>query len=303
MFKIQGADRKEYGPVSADVVRQWIAERRADGHTLVQAAGTSVWKPLAEFPEFAAALASGPTPPMPPTSGPPSPPRPPMPGQMLPGGPPGTSGMAIASLVLGVVGLCTIVPSLVGLPLGIISLMKIKGSGGRLEGQGLAIAGIVTSAVSLLMIPMFAGMMLPALAKAKQRAQTINCVNQVKQIALGVRLYANDNKDTLPPADRWCDSIQSYVAGAQTFRCKADTSGQRCSFAFNKKVAGKREADVDPRTVLLFEVEGGSGWNESGGPELMMPRSRHGQTVVVGFADGSVQQMRAERVSTLRWDP
>src|SRR5213594_1124529 len=181
MFKIQGADQKEYGPISAEVLRQWIAERRADGRTLVQAEGTTTWRPLAEFPEFADALAAGagPRPPAPPGQAPLQPP--------LPAGPATTSGMAIASLVLGVLGFCTAAfTSLIGLPLGIISLMKIKGSGGRLQGQWLAIAGICTTGVSLLLLPVLAGMMLPAFAKAKQRAQTINCVSQVKQLALGV---------------------------------------------------------------------------------------------------------------------
>ncbi len=295
MFKIQGADQKEYGPISADVLRQWIAERRADGRTLVQAAGTTAWRPLAEFPEFAEALADGPRTPAAP--GPAPGPTP------LPAVPAKTSGMAVTSMVLGILGFCTAITSLIGLPLGIISLLKIKGSGGRLQGQGFAIAGICTSGLSLLMIPVLAGLMLPALAKAKQRAQSINCVSQMKQLALGLRLYANDNKDTFPPADTWCDSIQTYVGSSQIFQCRADTSGQRSSFALNKKVAGKDLAKVDPRTVLLFEVEGGGGWNESGGRELMMPRSRHGQTVVVGLADGSVQQIRANQVNTLRWDP
>ena len=295
MFKIQGADQKEYGPISAEVLRQWIAERRADGRTLVQAAGTTEWRPLSEFPEFAAALAIGPRPP--PVTGP-APVQTP-----LPTGPATTSGMAVTSMVLGILGFCTGITSLVGLPLGIISLVKIKGSSGRLQGQGFAIAGICTSGLSLLMIPVLAALMLPALVKAKQRAQAINCVSQMKQLGLGVRLYANDYKDTFPTAETWCDSIQSYVLKPQTFQCNADTSGQRSSFALNKKVAGKKVADVDPRTVLLFEVEGGSGWNESGGPELMMSRSRHGRTVVVGLADGSVQQLQAQQVSTLRWNP
>jgi len=206
-------------------------------------------------------------------------------------------------LVLGIVGFCTWFTSLAGLPLGIISLMQIKGSGGRLQGQGLAVAGICTSGISLLMLPLLVALMVPALTKARQRAQTISCVSQMKQLALGVRLYANDNKDTFPPADTWCDALQPYVASQQYFQCKADKSGQLCSFALNKSVAGRKEAEVDPRTVLLFEVEGGGGWNTSGGRELMMPQSRHGQTVVVGFADGSVQQVRANQLSTLRWEP
>jgi hypothetical protein len=58
MFKIIGADGKEYGPVSAEVVREWIAAHRANAQTRAQAEGSSDWKPLGEFPEFAAALAA-----------------------------------------------------------------------------------------------------------------------------------------------------------------------------------------------------------------------------------------------------
>jgi hypothetical protein len=57
MFKMIGGDGQEYGPFSAEQLRQWIAEHRANGQTLVQAEGTQGWKPLSEFPEFAALLA------------------------------------------------------------------------------------------------------------------------------------------------------------------------------------------------------------------------------------------------------
>jgi hypothetical protein len=59
MYKILGGDGKEYGPVTPDQVRQWVAEGRATGATLVQKEGTADWKPLSSFPEFAA-LASTP---------------------------------------------------------------------------------------------------------------------------------------------------------------------------------------------------------------------------------------------------
>jgi hypothetical protein len=63
MFKIIGADEKQYGPVSADQLRQWISQGRADGRTLVQAEGSADWKPLASFPEFAGLFgAAGPAP-------------------------------------------------------------------------------------------------------------------------------------------------------------------------------------------------------------------------------------------------
>jgi hypothetical protein len=56
MYKIIGADQREYGPVGAEPLRQWIGEGRANAQTLVRAEGSNDWKPLSAFPEFAEAL-------------------------------------------------------------------------------------------------------------------------------------------------------------------------------------------------------------------------------------------------------
>jgi hypothetical protein len=90
MYKIIGADREEYGPVSADQIRAWLSEGRADGRTMAQAAGSTDWKPLSAFPEFEAAasragesrtnappLVTGPGP------GPGAPPRPDVPNYLM----------------------------------------------------------------------------------------------------------------------------------------------------------------------------------------------------------------------------
>lgn len=53
MYKIRGGDGNEYGPVTADALRQWIAERRANAETLVQREGTTMWQVLGSLPEFA----------------------------------------------------------------------------------------------------------------------------------------------------------------------------------------------------------------------------------------------------------
>jgi hypothetical protein len=52
MYKIIGADKKEYGPVTIEELRQWIAQGRANGETLVQLEGQTDWRPLASFPEL-----------------------------------------------------------------------------------------------------------------------------------------------------------------------------------------------------------------------------------------------------------
>ncbi len=58
MYKIIGGDKKPYGPVSADQLRQWIAEGRVNGQTMAQAEGSPDWKPVGSLPEFAEALAA-----------------------------------------------------------------------------------------------------------------------------------------------------------------------------------------------------------------------------------------------------
>jgi GYF domain 2 len=52
VYKIVGADQNIYGPVTAEQMRQWIVQGRVNAQTLVQAEGSSDWKPLAAYPEF-----------------------------------------------------------------------------------------------------------------------------------------------------------------------------------------------------------------------------------------------------------
>src|SRR3990172_9234335 len=61
MYKILGADQKEYGPVSLEQLRQWLAEGRVNAQTLAQAEGTTGWKPLAAYPELAPLLTAAPS--------------------------------------------------------------------------------------------------------------------------------------------------------------------------------------------------------------------------------------------------
>jgi len=60
MYYIQGADQKEYGPVSADQLRQWISENRLNRFSPARADGETLWKTLGDFPEFAEALGTPP---------------------------------------------------------------------------------------------------------------------------------------------------------------------------------------------------------------------------------------------------
>ena len=68
MYKIVGVDGQQYGPVSAEEIRRWIADKRVNAQTLVQMEGAQEWKPLGSFSEFASELKAVPPPIVPPPS-------------------------------------------------------------------------------------------------------------------------------------------------------------------------------------------------------------------------------------------
>ncbi len=146
MYKIIGADGKEYGPISADILRQWIAEGRANPASKVLPENSAEWRTLGELPEFAAAL-SAPTAPIAAV---------PAPFSASPG-PRRTNPLAVTGLILGIlsvtIGLCCCS----GFPFSIsgaicsgIALSQIGGNPQQ-DGRGMAITGLVLSLAGLLL--------------------------------------------------------------------------------------------------------------------------------------------------------
>jgi hypothetical protein len=191
---------------------------------------------------------------------------------------------------------------LVGLILGIVAMNKVKKSEGRLKGHGLALAGVIVSAVSLLLIPIFAAILLPAFAKGKQKAQAILCITRVNMLEMSLRSYAGTHQNQLPAATNWCDVlVEANPAVTNLMRCPVNLSDGRCSYAMNAAVAGADLEKVDPMTVLLFESTGG--WNKAGGKELLPASPFHEHLFVVGYADGHAEMVKETSLSGLRWNP
>ncbi len=110
-----------------------------------------------------------------------------------------TSGMAIAALVLGILSIftcaLTTIPAII---LGIVSLVKIERSGGRLTGRSFAIAGIVVPIVVVPIIALLMGILMPALARTRQLAFRMTCGTNLSGIGKAMLIYSNDYDDELP---------------------------------------------------------------------------------------------------------
>ena len=109
MYRIIGADQKQYGPVSADDLRQWIAEGRVNAQTLIQVEGETEWRALSTFPEFAAT-------PQPVPSGTPLTSAPSGNAQALVGGP--ATGLMIVGIICVLCAIWGVLSNVLGLGMG-----------------------------------------------------------------------------------------------------------------------------------------------------------------------------------------
>jgi hypothetical protein len=144
MYKIIGVDGREYGPATAGQLQQWIAEGRANAQTPTLAPGAPEWKPLGALPEFAGHFA----PPVPPVIGPLKP------GTATAGQLRKTNSFATAGLIFGILSLtccCGCPFNILGLVFSLIGLSQVNRHPELYEGRGLAIAGLILSAASLVL--------------------------------------------------------------------------------------------------------------------------------------------------------
>jgi hypothetical protein len=257
MYKILGQDGKEYGPVNADTLRQWLTQGRLNAQTRVCAEGATEWKPLAEFPELALI-------PMASTPSAAAPAAQPLAQASLPV-PAQQTGLAIASLVLGIISVLSIMCGgiLLGLPAiitGHMAVGRARRSPAVYGGKGMAIAGLALGYFSLVLTALMIASFFfwfapnarfgPARQASAATAESIQCVNNLKQIGLAARLYSNDNGDTFPKDFL---SMSNELNTPKILRCPADKSRTRAddwasfspaNVSYEFLVPGAKEKDV-----------------------------------------------------------
>ena len=174
-------------------------------------------------------------------------------------------------------------------------------------------------------IAIIAGMLMPALSLAREKGVTTDCLNNQKQLAMGITMYGNDFKEWFPPIR---DNVQGanvegywiyytgfpvptkgnfypekgllyeYVKAKKSFLCRGDSTGSNLSYAINSNCRDNKISAADnPAETLLFLEEGyrsGSkttrttddGYFQVAGNTVV---NRHQKGSVYSFFDGHVQ--------------
>src|SRR5262245_9263788 len=106
-------------------------------------------------------------------------------------------GLAIASLVIGIISFLTFgfggIGAVVGIVLAIIALSRVNRNPWQFGGKGMAIAGLVLSIASLVMIVpvgMFAAIAIPNLLAARRQANEASAIYTMRQLAIAESNYA-----------------------------------------------------------------------------------------------------------------
>lgn len=137
------------------------------------------------------------------------------------------------------------------------------------------IALICVAGLIFLLIPLgiLAGMLLPALGKAKTRAHQITCVNNLKQLGLACRIYSVDHDEKYPKS--W-DEVRAEIVTPTALVCPS-LPDRGSIQTFEQALAASNYAYL------------GAGASETNVQQVIAVCPIHGNTL---YADGSVMQGR-----------
>jgi len=184
---------QQAGPFALEDVRAQLAAGTIQPTDMAWYQGAPEWRPIHAIPEIVSDT------------------PPPVPGYVPPAaGMPQTSGLAITSMVLGILSFLTV--GLTAIPAvicGHISRASIKKSAGALAGDGFALAGLILGYLGFAVIggAVLAGIAVPVMMNQRTAAERALAISNAKQI--GLALFAFEQEYNMFPCDETAKEVKA----------------------------------------------------------------------------------------------
>ena len=231
---------------------------------------------------------------------------------------PATSKLAIASAVLGFLGICSWALSRIfwfpntpgdmllirflfcclhlSMPLALaFSIAAILGTRSQRTTAVLSSTLYATLGIACSIFLLIVVIVLPRFPRASVYQEA--CRGQIDIINHLLVVYASEHNNKYPPPNNWCDSIcQNTKENEYILKCPA-AKDSRSNYAINPNC----KPDSPPDMVLVFETK--DGWNQQGGPDLLTTENHKEKGSNILFNNGTIRFIRTDELQTLKWKP
>lgn len=205
---------------------------------------------------------------------------------------PASTGLSVASLVLGIASLALCLGPLAGIPAvicGHMALSRIKAEPKKFQGHGMALAGTITGyfGIALIFIAIFAALIVPTIAIVREQARMAECSQNLKRIVTAQISYQIEKDGATVGKESWGELLNREGLPPRAFSCPLQSPQDRGA----------------PENVATWscyvQIQPVSNASTTGiHPICACPN--HGKTLLVVYGDGHVEKLKNTTVEQLQ---